>query len=53
MQGALGLISVQGTRSYMLQLEIPACCVLSHSVLSNSLWPFGLQSTRLLCPWDF
>ena len=25
----------------------------SHSVLSNSLRPFGLQPTRLLCPWDF
>ena len=24
----------------------------SHSVLSNSLWPYGLQPTRLLCPWD-
>ena len=21
--------------------------------MSNSLWPYGLQSTRLLCPWDF
>ena len=23
------------------------------SVTSNSLWPHGLQPTRLLCPWDF
>ena len=23
----------------------------SHSVLSDSLWPRGLQPTRLLCPW--
>ena len=23
------------------------------SVMSNSLWPHGLQSTRLLCPWNF
>ena len=23
------------------------------SVVSNSLGPFGLQPTRLLCPWDF
>ena len=22
------------------------------SVVSNSLWPFGLQTTTLLCPWD-
>ena len=26
---------------------------ISHSVVSNSLQPNGLQSTRLLCPWDF
>ena len=25
----------------------------SHSVVSNSLWPHGLQPTRLFCPWDF
>ena len=27
--------------------------VLSHSVMSNSLQPRGLQPTRLLCPWGF
>ena len=27
--------------------------VLSCSVVSNSLWPHGLQPTRFLCPWDF
>ena len=26
---------------------------ISHSVVSNSLRPHGLQPTRLLCPWDF
>ena len=25
----------------------------SRSVVSDSLWPHGLQSTRLLRPWDF
>ena len=25
----------------------------SHSVVSNSWQPHGLQPTRLLCPWDF
>ena len=25
----------------------------SHSVVSHSWWPHGLQPTRLLCPWDF
>ena len=28
-------------------------CVLSHSVMSDSLRPLGLKSTRLFCPWDF
>ena len=27
--------------------------VFSHSVVSSSLWPHGLQPTRLLCLWDF
>ena len=26
--------------------------VLSHSVVSHSLWPHGLQPARILCPWD-
>ena len=29
------------------------CAVLSHLVMSNSLWPHGLQPARLLCPWGF
>ena len=29
------------------------CCVLSHSVVSDSLWLHGPQPTQLLCPWDF
>ena len=28
-------------------------CVLSHSGMSDSLRPGGLQSARLLCPWEF
>ena len=28
-------------------------CVLSHSVMSDSLQSHGLYSTRLLCPWGF
>ena len=27
-------------------------CMLSHSVMSHSWWPHGLQSARLLCPRD-
>ena len=29
------------------------CLVLSHSVVSNSLWPCGPQPSRFLCPWAF
>ena len=28
-------------------------CLLSHSVVSDSLWSHGLQTVRVLCPWDF
>ena len=27
-------------------------CVLSYSVMSTSLQPYGLQPPRLLCPWN-
>ena len=39
-----------------LRVSVCVCvhtCVLSSSVVSDSLWPHGLQSTRLLCPWNF
>ena len=42
----LGLISGQGTRSCMSQLNIP-------QVVSESLRPHGLQPSRLFCPWNF
>ena len=29
------------------------CISVSRSVVSDSLWPHGLQPTRLLGPWDF
>ena len=28
-------------------------CMLSHSVLSDSLWPHGWLPTKVLCPWNF
>ena len=35
----------------VLALLQNCCCLLfSHSVVSNSLWPHGLQHTRLPCP---
>ena len=27
-------------------------CLLIYSVVSDSLWPHGLEPTRFLCPWD-
>ena len=37
--------------------QLVLCTVLksesvSHSIMSNSLWPHELLSTRLLCPWN-
>ena len=32
-----------------LNFTIPSCAVLSHAVVSDTLWPHGLQPTRLLC----
>ena len=28
------------------------CVCESHAIVSDSLWPRGLQPARLLCPWD-
>ena len=35
----------------LLHLWLSKC--VGHLVVSDSLWPHGLQPTRLLCPWDF
>ena len=40
------------TPSYRRHLAIRQC-VSSHAVVSDSLWPHGLQLTRLLCPLGF
>ena len=39
--------------SHQQSLQRALFSVLSHSVISDSWWPRGLQPTRLLCPWDF
>ena len=39
---------VTGTQMLIMTLQL-----LSRSVVSDSLWPHGLQPTRLLCPWGF
>ena len=33
--------------------QLLCVCVCVCSVMSNSLQPHGLQSARILCPWDF
>ena len=42
--------SSHGSKRYYITIKY---IVLSRSVISNSLWPHGLQPTRLLCPWGF
>ena len=35
-------------------LELCGCiCLLSCSLMSDTLWPHGLRPAKLLCPWDF
>ena len=34
------------------QTRLKRLSSVSHSVVSDSLWPHGLQSARLLCPWN-
>ena len=39
--------------SYIFYIFLVECLVmLSHSVMSNYLWPHGLWPNRLLCPWN-
>ena len=44
-------ISHSSQKPKTTQISISCCCV-RHSVMSDSLWLYGLQPTRLLCPWD-
>ena len=37
----------------LLMLHVLCCAVLGHSVMSYSLWLHGLESTKILCPWEF
>ena len=40
----------EGCHSSLITTWLHACC--AASVTSNSLWLYGLQPARLLCPWD-
>ena len=33
--------------------SVCVCMCVSHSVVSDSLWPYGLLFASLLCPWGF
>ena len=41
----------QPQKIHSLMKTLEGLCV-SHSIASDSLWPHGLQSTRLLCLWN-
>ena len=47
------LISAIEQSDSVIYTYTPYCAVLSHSVVSNSLRPHGLEPARLLCPWGF
>ena len=40
-------------RLVSVSLDITQVCMYSSSAMSNSSWPYGLQPSRLLCPWNF
>ena len=46
------IISSAFCLAFLLFPSVSMCCA-SSSVMSDSLWPFGLYLTRLLCLWDF
>ena len=41
-----------GNPLYLFCTIVSCLVCVSRSVMSNSLWPHGLQPARLLCPWD-
>ena len=45
-------VSYLAHRFFMAEPPGKPVCVLNHLVVSDSLWPCGLQPSRLLCPWD-
>ena len=49
---SVGSHRVGHTEATQQQQQQQLVASVSHSVVSNSLQPHGLQSTRLLCPWN-
>ena len=48
------IFTVNAYRYFLLEeSQHSSCCCVSHSILSDSSLPQGLQPSRLLCPWDF
>ena len=45
-------VSYAYTYIHFLKTRFPYTSLFSRSVVSDSLWPHGLCSARLLCPWD-
>ena len=43
----------EGSPNIITATIITKVCVLSQSVMSDSLQPHRLQSTRILCPWGY
>ena len=50
---ALGFLLIACARSISQLRPLYRVCLLSCSVVSDSLQPYGLLSAKLLCPWDF
>ena len=49
---ALGFLLIACARSISQLRPLYRVCLLSCSVVSDSLQPYGLLSAKLLCPWD-
>ena len=49
----MSVSGIQQSDSIIINNLCMYVCVLSSSVVSDSLQPHGLQLTRFLCPWDF
>ena len=47
------LIPLHWNASSGKRLSSDTSCMRACSVVSDSLWPYSLQPTRVLCPWDF